>query len=134
MIVVDTSALVAIVLNEPERELFNARLREAGNVLVSLGSVLEARMVVFGRRGLAGVAVLDGLLSLPLFEWVAPERGDIDAAYAAFLAYGRGSRHPAKLNFGDLFAYALAKRRGLPLLYKGADFAATDIVSAVVST
>jgi ribonuclease VapC len=55
----------------------------------------------------------------------------MDAAYAAFVAYGKGNGHPAALNFGDVFSYALAKTRGLPLLYKGRDFAETDIASAV---
>jgi ribonuclease VapC len=55
----------------------------------------------------------------------------MEAAYAAFVAFGKGSGHPAELNFGDLFGYALAKVRGLPLLYKGDDFARTDIVSAL---
>jgi ribonuclease VapC len=55
----------------------------------------------------------------------------MDAAYAAFVAFGKGNGHPASLNFGDLFGYALAKVRGLPLLYKGADFAETDIARAV---
>ncbi len=61
----------------------------------------------------------------------APGIADMDAAYAAFVAFGRGSGHPAGLNFGDVFSYALAKERGLRLLYKGDDFAQTDIVSAL---
>jgi len=61
------------------------------------------------------------VLNLPVFEIVPPGAVELDAAYAAFVAYGKGSGHPADLNFGDLFAYAPAKVRGLPLLFKGDD-------------
>jgi ribonuclease VapC len=64
-------------------------------------------------------------------EIVPPGAAEMDAAYAAFVAYGKGNGHPAALNFGDVFSYALAKTRGLPLLYKERDFAETDIASAV---
>jgi ribonuclease VapC len=73
------------------------------------------------------VVLLDDLLRLPMFESVPPGEAETSAAYAAFVAYGKGSGHPAGLNFGDVFSYALAKVRGLPLLYKGEDFAQTDI-------
>ena len=62
-----------------------------------------------------------------MFEMVPPGVAEMDAAYAAFVAYGKGSGHLAGLNFGDLFGYALAKVRGLPLLFKGNDFSETDI-------
>ncbi len=74
MIAVDTSALVAIVLGEPERTLFLARLQRVGKVLLSAVSVVEARMVVFGRRGARGVVLLDDLLRLPVIEIVSPSR------------------------------------------------------------
>lgn len=70
------------------------------------------------------------MLRLPLFELVPPGSAEMDAAYAAFVAYGKGSGHPAGLNSGDVFSYALAKVRGLPLLFKGEDFAQTDIEAA----
>jgi ribonuclease VapC len=75
------------------------------------------------------VIVLDDLLKLPPFELTPPSAIEADAAYAAFVAFGKGSGHPAGLNFGDVFSYALAKVRGLPLLYKGNDFIHTDIAS-----
>jgi ribonuclease VapC len=131
MIVADTSALVAIAFNEPERGTFVRAIEQAGKTLVSTVSVVEARMVVHGRRGERAVVLLDDLLRLPIFELVPPSPADMDAATAAFIAFGKGSGHPASLNFGDLFSYALAKTRGLPLLFKGADFAQTDIESAV---
>jgi ribonuclease VapC len=102
-------------------------------MLVSTASVVEARMVVQGRRGQRLVVLLDDMLRLPAFEMVAPGVAEMGAAYSAFVAYGKGSGHPASLNFGDVFSYALAKVRGLPLLYKGDDFAQTDVPSALTS-
>lgn len=134
MIVVDTSALVAIAFGEPERDVLVRAIANAGTALVSTVSAVEARMVVHGRRGQRGVVLLDDLLRLPPFEMVAPGLAEMDAAYAAFVAYGKGSGHPAGLNFGDLFSYALAKVRGLPLLYKGDDFAQTDAADAAAGT
>ena len=131
MIVVDTSALVAIAFAEPEREAFLRTVQISDKSLISTVCVVETRMVVHGRRGQRAVILLDDLLRLPMFELVAPGPAEMDAAYAAFVAYGKGSGHPAGLNFGDVFSYALAKVRGLPLLYKGADFAQTDIGSAL---
>lgn len=134
MIVVDTSALVAIVFAEPEREAFTSIILKSGKALVSTVSVLEARMVVHGRRGQRAVVMLDDLLDLPVFELVAPGVAETNAAYAAFVAFGKGSSHPAGLNFGDVFSYALAKVRALPLLFKGDDFSQTDIVRAVTTS
>ncbi len=131
MIVADTSAIIAIVFAEPEREAFIDVIRRAQRVLVSTVSVVEARMVVHGRRGERAVVLVDDLLRLPMFELSPPGIAEMDAAYAAFVAFGKGSGHPGALNFGDVFGYALAKVRGLPLLYKGADFSETDIASAV---
>lgn len=130
MIVVDTSALAAILFAEPERTDFVNQITNANLALISTVSVIEARMVTYGRRGPRAVMLLDELLRLPNFEIVPPGVAELDAAYAAFLAYGKGSGHPAGLNFGDLFSYALAKVRGLPLLFKGRDFSATDISPA----
>ena len=131
MIVADTSAIVAIAFAEPEREAFVRVLESTNQVLVSSVSVVESRMVVHGRRGQRAVVLLDDLLRLPKFEVVPPGLAETDAAYAAFVAFGKGSGHPAGLNFGDVFSYALAKVRGLPLLYKGSDFSETDIASAM---
>ena len=131
MIVADTSAIVAIAFAEPERETFVAALERAERTLVSSVTAVEARMVVHARRGQRAVVLVDDLLRLSFFEIVPPGAAEMDAAYAAFVAYGKGNGHPAALNFGDVFSYALAKTRGLPLLYKGRDFAETDIASAV---
>jgi ribonuclease VapC len=131
VIAADTSAIAAIVFAEREREAFVQVIRQAQRVLISTVSVVEVRMVVHGRRGQRAVVLVDDLLRLPMFEIVPPGPAEMDAAYAAFVAFGKGSGHPAALNFGDVFSYALAKVRGLPLLYKGRDFSETDIASAL---
>jgi len=131
MIAADSSAIVAIVLNEPERAAFLSAIKKASKVLVSTASVIEAKLVVHSRRGQRAVVLVEDLLKLAVFEIAPPGVAEMDAAYAAFVAFGKGSGHPANLNFGDLFSYALAKVRGLPLLFKGNDFSQTDIPSAV---
>jgi ribonuclease VapC len=133
VIVVDTSAIVAIAFGEPERTAFVQAIERADKALISTVSVVEAKMVIHGRRGPRAVVLTDDLLRLPVFEIVAPSPAETDTAYAAFIAFGKGSGHPAALNFGDLFSYALAKVRGLPLLFKGEDFAQTDIESAIAA-
>jgi ribonuclease VapC len=133
MIAVDTSAIVAIALNEPERLAFRDAILHAGKALISTASVLEAKMVLYGRRGHRAVVLVEDLLRLPMFEIVPPGPADLEAAYGAFVVFGKGSGHPAQLNYGDLFSYALAKVRGLPLLFKGKDFAETDIVPAIAA-
>lgn len=127
MIVVDTSAVVAIALAEPERDHFSAAIQRSDHALISTVSVVEARLTLHGRRGQRGVILMDDFLRLPIFEMIAPSLAETDAAYAAFVAFGKGSGHPAALNFGDVFSYALAKVRGLPLLFKGSNFSQTDI-------
>lgn len=84
-------------------------------------------MVVHGRRGVRAVILVDDLLNSPNFEITPPTHEDVDAAFSAHLVYGKGSGHRAALNFGDVFSSALAKVRDLPLLYKGNDFAQTDL-------
>jgi len=131
VIVIDTSAVVALALGEPERDAIAQVIQTSDKILISTVTVLEARMVIHGRRGQRAVVLVDDLLRLPVFEMVAPGKEETDAAYAAFVAFGKGSGHPAGLNFGDVFSYALARVRNLPLLYKGNDFAQTDIVGVL---
>ncbi len=131
MIVADTSAIVAIAFAEPERAAFVQAIERSDRVLISTVSVVEARMVVHGRRGQRAVVLVDDLLRLPVFAITPPGPAEMDAAYAAFVAFGKGSGHAAALNFGDVFSYALAKVRGLPLLCTGREFSETDIASAV---
>lgn len=131
MIAVDTSALMAIVLNEPDHLPILTRLKASRKALISTVSVVEARMVAYGRLGHRAVVLLDDLLRAPGFEIIAPGPADMEAAWSAFIAYGKGSGHPAGLNFGDVFSFALAKTRRLPLLFKGNDFSQTDIEAAL---
>jgi ribonuclease VapC len=130
MTVVDTSALLAILLGEPERDRFRAMLDEAPDAVLSIGSLIEARMVARGRGGDPMVEMLDILVEQAEIALVSVDAEQADIAHTAFVRYGKGNGHPAQLNFGDLFSYALAKSRGLPLLFKGDDFARTDIEAA----
>jgi ribonuclease VapC len=131
LVVADTSAIAAILLGEPERDQFVRVIERASRVLISAGSVIEIRMVLYGRRGDRMIVILNDFLRQPTIEIVPVDVAQAAMAHEAFIAYGRGNRHPANLNFGDLFSYALAKTRNLPLLYKGADFSETDLVNAL---
>jgi ribonuclease VapC len=103
----------------------------ADHILISSATVIEARMVAYGRAGQARLDMLDALIRDYGFEIVPPCDVEITFAHTAFITYGKGSGHKAQLNFGDLFSYALAKARDIPLLFKGDDFAQTDIVAAL---
>ncbi len=131
VIAVDTSALIAIAQSEPERIPFLQRISRADSALISASNLLEARLVMYVKRQHSGYLLLERILKESKYVVVAQDKDEVDMAYEAFLIYGKGNRHKAQLNFGDLFSYALAKSRGIPLLYKGEDFAFTDIVSAV---
>jgi ribonuclease VapC len=131
VIAVDTSALVATALNEPERNEFVTIIRGSPRALISTVAVVETKMVLFGRRGARAVVMIEDFLRLRRFAITPPSVADTDAAFDAFLLYGKGSGHRAALNFGDVFSYALAKTRNLLLLYKGNDFAETDLRPAV---
>lgn len=128
--VIDTSALVAIAFNEPEAKDFRERIADDPVRLISAATVLEAAMVIETRLGDAGGAELDLWLHKANVEIVAVTADHADQARRAWRRYGGKGRHPAGLNFGDCFAYALAKATGEPLLYKGNDFPQTDIQAA----
>ncbi len=128
MIVVDSSALVAIIKGEAEGAGFAASLAKSGGCLVSAVSLMETSFVIAGRqKGAAAWRSLDLLVAD--MEIVAFDVALALLARDAFVRYGKG-RHPAGLNMGDCASYALAKSRGLKLLFKGDDFARTDIVAA----
>ena len=129
MIVVDSSALVAIALWEPEREVFAGAIFRAEETWLSPTNYLETGMVLKQRGFIATRASLDVWLA-QLTVGVKEDLALHAAAMEAFLSYGMG-RHRARLNLADCFAYALAKQLGLPLLYKGDDFGQTDIRSAL---
>jgi ribonuclease VapC len=124
--VIDTSALVAIFLGEPERKLLLDLFLQAETRMISAATVLEAGIVLEARRGESAGREFDLLLVRANLQIVAVDSEQTEIARSAWRKYGKG-RHPAGLNFGDCFAYALAKFAGEPLLAKGTDFAATDI-------
>jgi ribonuclease VapC len=130
MIAVDTSALIAILFGEQEAEAFKDRLA-AEPARVSAVSLQEASMVLAGRLGDATAWLeLDELIQAIPLEVIAHDQHLAEIARDAFLRFGKG-RHPARLNCGDCASYALAKSLNIPLLFKGSDFAQTDIVAAL---
>jgi ribonuclease VapC len=131
VIVVDTSALVAIIAREPDAAQFGAILSSRTDLVLSAATAVEAYIVVRSRRGQEGVSRLDALLDLGSVELRAFDAPQMELAIDAHRRFGRGSGHPAKLNYGDCFAYALARRYNAPLLFKGDDFVHTDIRPAL---
>jgi ribonuclease VapC len=132
VIVADSSALIAILRREPEADSFLHVIAEADGCLLSSVGLLETSMVLAGRAGDATAWVeLDELIDRAGIQLVAQSAELAEAARIAFLRYGKG-RHLAGLNLGDCASYALARARTLPLLFKGDDFAKTDLVAALV--
>jgi ribonuclease VapC len=124
--VIDTSAIVAIALNEPEATEFEQRIADDPVRLISAATALEVTIVLETRLGDAGGREFDLWLQKIGAEVVPVDAEQMEAARRAWRRYGKG-RHPAALNFGDCFSYALALIRGEPLLFKGEDFARTEI-------
>lgn len=131
MIVVDSSALVAMLRRESEADSFLRVIAAADCCLQSSVSLLETSMVMAGRTGGAmSWADLDALIARAAVQVVAQDAGLAEDAREAFLRYGKG-RHPASLNLGDCASYAVAKARNLPLLFKGIDVSRTDLQAAI---
>jgi len=124
--VIDSSALVAIFLAEPERQKFLSAILSAETRFISAASVLETGIVLESRQGEASGREFDLFVVRASLEIVPVDAEQADLARSAWRKYGKG-RHGAGLNFGDCFSYALAKFSGEPLLAKGTDFARTDI-------
>jgi ribonuclease VapC len=124
--VLDTSAMVAILLAEPEADRLIAAIEADPRRLVSAATLVEMSMVILGRFGEAGEPLLDRFLRGIGAELVPVDDEQVGVARDAAFRYGRG-RHAAALNFGDCFSYALAVVRGEPLLFPGNDFAQTDV-------
>lgn len=127
--IVDSSALIAILLGEPEGHLFDVAILENTDSQMSAVNFLEASMVMLARKGQDGTRDLDLLILRLGIRLISFTESQARMARTAFERYGRG-RHPAKLNFGDCIAYALAKDTGEELLFKGTDFGKTDIAAA----
>ena len=128
--IVDTSALLAILHHEAEGEIFAEALAQAASRRISAGTLLEAAIVVDARGDAIARRRLDELITASriIVEPVTAEH--VQIGRAAHRDFGKGSGHPAQLNFGDCFAYALAKTTGEPLLFKGNDFIHTGLRSA----
>lgn len=127
--VLDTSALLAVLFDEPERDELIRKIATAPRRFISSATLIEASIVVESRRGEIAGRELDVFLHRAKVQTVAVDEEQAELARAAWRRYGKG-RHPAGLNFGDLFAYALARASGDELLFKGEDFTKTDVVSA----
>jgi ribonuclease VapC len=129
-VIVDSSALIAILRNEPEAQACASAI-EAAHRRISAANFVEAAMVIDGSRDPIASRRLDDLISEAqlVIEPVTETQARI--AREAYRDFGRGSGHPARLNFGDCFAYALARSTGEPLLFKGNDFAQTDVAPAI---
>jgi len=128
--VIDASALIAILLNEAEMEAFARAIAPDPKRLISAFNLLEAAIMIEAKKGEAVGIELDLLLHRARIETVAMSAEQVELARTAWRVYGKGN-HAAGLNIGDCCAYALAKYSGEPLLFKGGDFALTDIPSAL---
>jgi ribonuclease VapC len=127
--VLDSSAVLAILFDESERPAFTNAIESDPRRLMSAANLLEAALVVEARRGEPAGRELDLLLHRAEVKIVSVDADQVEVARSAWRRYGKG-HHPAGLNFGDCFAYALATTTGEPLLFKGEDFGQTDLARA----
>ena len=126
MMVVDSSAILAILNDEPERRAFNEAIEQADTCFISAVNFVGTSMVLEARKGYEGVRDFDLLVAQAGIQLTEVDAEQAQLARDAFRQFGKG-RHAANLNFGDCFSYALAKATGLPLLFKGDDFPLTDL-------
>jgi ribonuclease VapC len=131
--VIDSSALIAVLLGEPEAKAFSEAMANAPKRLLSDFSALETSIVVESKKGEPGGRELDLLLHKARIEIVPINEEQFELARRAWRDFGKG-HHPAGLNIGDCCSYALSKYSGEPLLFKGEDFSKTDIQSALPQT
>ena len=127
--IVDSSAVLAVLYRDPDAERFETAIASVPSSRMSIANALEASIVVEGRGDMAAGHALDLFLKEAMIELAPVTAEQLEAARRAWRRFGKGS-HPAALNFGDCFAYALAEVTGEPLLFKGEDFARTDIEAA----
>jgi ribonuclease VapC len=128
--VIDPSALLAVIFDEPEGPLFREAILAAETAYLSAPSAVELALVALGRKGSEGEVRAQAILDLGEIQVVPFDTGHAAIAKQAFRIYGKG-RHRAGLNLGDCFSYALAKSLGEPLLFKGDDFRLTDVIPAL---
>jgi ribonuclease VapC len=131
LVVIDTSAIIAIALLEEEAERFSHSLAITPGKLISAATRFECASVIMTLKPVYGLGFLDDLLADTLVDTIAFDASQLSAAIEARRKFGRGAGHRAALNMGDCFSYALAKSRNLPLLFKGNDFIHTDIRPAL---
>ena len=127
--VIDSSAFVAVMLGEPERTAFIKSIVTTSTRIAGAPTVLETSMVLLSRKGEAGLTEFRAFYARAAVQTARFEPEQIDLALDAYRRFGKG-RHPAGLNYGDCFSYALAKATGEPLLFKGDDFPRTDVERA----
>jgi ribonuclease VapC len=128
--VIDPSALIAVIFDEPEGPKFREAILAAETAYLSAPSAVELTLVALGKKGAEGEVRAQAILDLGEVQIVPFDANHAAIAKQAFRIYGKG-RHPAGLNLGDCFAYALAKSLGEPLLFKGNDFRLTDVIPAL---
>ena len=129
--VIDSSAVLAILFQEPEARMFAAAIEADPAPLISAASVVEVGAVLLARHAKRARKDLADFLRESGVRVEAVDQNQAELALDAFERYGKGRGHPAQLNFGDCFSYALAKASGEPLLFKGADFSKTDVAPSV---
>ncbi|SNR45758.1 type II toxin-antitoxin system VapC family toxin [Blastococcus mobilis] len=129
--IVDTSAIVAILRGEPDADTYIQALATAGEARTSAATYLETAVVVDANRDPVLSGRFDDLVAAVPITVEPVTRQHADIARQAYRNFGKGSGHPARLNFGDCFAYALARATGEPLLFKGVDFSHTDVAPAL---
>ncbi len=132
--IIDTSALVAILRDEPEAPACAAAIESASVRRLSAANYLEAAVVIDGSRDPIASRRFDDLVREAALSIESVTEDQMRIARGAYRDFGKGSGHPAQLNFGDCFAYALAKETGEPLLFKGNDFIHTDIIPVCVDS
>ena len=133
MIVVDASALIAILDREPDAALYAEAIAETDSPLISAATLLELHIVMLNRHGGRAGQLVDRLIQDAGFQIEHFTAQHLELAREAYARYGKG-KNVAGLNYGDCFSYALAKGTGLPLLFKGSDFSKTDLVAALPNT
>lgn len=129
--IIDTSALIAILFAEPDAAAYAAAIEAAEEQRISAVNYVEAGVVIDGRRDPVASRRFDDAIRAAGINIEPVDEHQAQLARTAYRDFGRGSGHPARLNFGDCFAYALARHLGEPLLFKGDDFPQTDIAAAL---
>ena len=131
MIVVDSSALIAILSNEEDAIRYATVISDADSPLISAATLLETSIVMLNRYGARSIRKVHALIEEAGFQIEDVTARQAQLAIDAYTHYGKGRKNASGLNYGDCFSYALAKATGLPLLFKGRDFSGTDVESAL---